>query len=70
MAGLRSLHANDDRVDSTYKFIRYRAAWRARHFTHVHRHPEVLATRATRQARVALVVSHIHENTVIALYVE
>jgi hypothetical protein len=70
MAGLRSLHANDDRIASTYKLVRYRAARRTRHFTHIHRHSEVLATHTTRQARVVLVVSHIHENTVIVLYVE
>jgi hypothetical protein len=67
MAGLRSLHADDDRIDSTYQFVRYSATRRARHFTHIHRHPEVLATRATRQARVVLVVSHIDENTIIVL---
>jgi len=70
MAGLGSLHANDDRIDSTYKFIRHRAARRARHFTNVHRHPEVLTTRAARQARVVLVVSHVHENTIVVLQVE
>jgi hypothetical protein len=47
MASLCSLHANDDRIDGTYQFIGYRAARRARHFAHIHRHPEVLATRTT-----------------------
>ena len=70
MTGLRSLHANDDWIDGTYKFIRNCAAWRTRHFTHIHRHPEMLATRSTRQARVAFVVNHVYENTVIALYME
>ena len=70
MTGLRSLHTNDDGIDRTYKFIGHRAARRARHFSHVHRHPEMLATRTTRQAWVVLVVSHIHENTIIVLYVE
>lgn len=70
MSGFRTLHANNDRIDSTYKFIGYRAARRARHFTDIHRHPKVLATRTTRQARVVLVVSHIHENTIIVLNAE
>jgi hypothetical protein len=70
MARLRSLHANDNWIDGTYKFVRYRAARRARRFTHIHRHPEVLATCTARQARVVLVVGHIHENTIIVLYLE
>jgi hypothetical protein len=70
MAGLRSLHANDDGIDSTYEFIGYGAARRARHFTDIHRYPKVLATGPTRQTRVVLGVSHIRENTTIDLNVE
>jgi hypothetical protein len=67
IAGLRTLHANNHGIDSTYKLIGYRTTWRTRHFADIHWHPKVLAARATRQARVVLVVSHVHENTAIVL---